>query len=189
MPLAVSSLLEEDLAQVTLIERACYSDNLVLRDGVVPIAKTFQAAAARNQLKRFPSLSFKTNLHSQLIGYLVAFQEPFPFATVSEEYQNRIYIADFAVTHRPSVLASRAAAMLISAFIRCYSENYVCRANPLPVIADARCSTSGKLIERKLAYFARRAGLRARLINHKKFMMGHDEMSRIIILPIDNDLP
>jgi hypothetical protein len=186
MSLVVSDLLEDDLTRATYVEQSCYSDNVALRDDVASIAITFRAASSRNRIHGFPSLSFKVEFGAQLVGYLVAFQEPIALTQDDRIYKQRIYIADLAVLNRPSLLSARSASMLITSFLNRYVERYVDVGDVLPLVADVRRSTSGKLIDRKMASLANRAGLEARQVRRASFMMGADQMQRVVVIPTNN---
>ena len=175
----ISPLTFEDSLKVAYLESKAYKDNETLIESLFALENALIAKDINNEMKNRPNLSTKyTDSIGRMRGYLLAYE-----GTITDghnhDYENKpcIYISDLASDRENTLTGGR----LIKEFAKQYKEHYLDKNNPLPIYAQARETTSYRIIKKQIDNLAKQTGTEFELIELPTYEQGGDTMHPIII--------
>jgi hypothetical protein len=174
----------EDTLKVGYLEGKAYADNQNLMQFLFNIENGLIAKDINNAAKERPNMSLKYIEDSgKMRGYMLAWEGILDDTDVEEFFdQECIYIADLA-TDKENILAG---GRLIKGFVELYKLNYLDKGNLIPIFAQARESSSYRIIKKQLDTLGADTGYNFELIELPVYQEGHDTMHPVIIRPITN---
>ena len=177
----ISPLTFEDSLKVAYLESKAYRDNETLIESLFALENALIAKDINNEMKNRPNLSTKyADSTGRMRGYLLAYE-----GTITDghnhDYENKpcIYISDLASDRENTLTGGR----LIKEFAKQYKEHYLDKNNPLPIYAQARETTSYRIIKKQIDNLAKQTGTEFELIELPTYEQGDDTMHPIIIQP------
>lgn len=194
----------EDSLKVAYIEGQAYSDNTSLMQFLSNMENGLIAKDINNVAKERPNMSLKyADETGRMRGYILAWEGRLSDENVEtlngsstdeniEDIENNneiyntffnkpcIYISDIATDLENTMAGGR----LIKGFIQLYKQNYLDKGTPMPIFAQARESTSYKIVKNQLDRLGKDAGLSFELIELPTYTEGQDTMHPIIIRPV-----
>ncbi len=178
----------EDTLKVAYLEGKAYSDNKSLMQYLFNIENGLIAKDINNAAKDRPNMCLKyTDEDGRMRGYMLAWEGRISDENVeyyAEEFFNEpcVYIIDLA-TDLESLMAG---GRLIQGFVELYKQNYLDKGNLIPIFAQARETTSYKIVKRQLDKLGKEAGFSFELIELPTYNVGEDTMHPIIIRPVSD---
>ena len=177
----ISPLTFEDSLKVAYLESKAYKDNETLIESLFALQNAIIAKDVNNEMKNRPNLSTKyADSTGRMRGYLLAYE-----GTITDghnhDYENKpcIYISDLASDRENTLAGGR----LIKEFAKQYKEHYLDKNNPLPIYAQARETTSYRIIKKQIDNLAKQTGTEFELIELPTYEQGGDTMHPVIIQP------
>ena len=178
----ISPLTFEDSLKVAYLESKAYRDNETLIESLFALENALIAKDINNEMKNRPNLSTKyADSTGRMRGYLLAYE-----GTITDghnhDYENKpcIYISDLASDRENTLTGGR----LIKEFAKQYKEHYLDKNNPLPIYAQARETTSYRIIKKQIDNLAKQTGTEFELIELPTYEQGDDTMHPIVIQPM-----
>lgn len=182
----IDYLTYEDSLRVGYLEGKAYADNESLMQFLFNMENALIAKDINNAAKGRANMSLKyTDKDGQMRGYFLAWEGRLTDENVeydAEEFfdQPCVYMLDIATDRENRMAGGR----LIKAFTQLYKQNYLDQDNPLPIFAQARETTSFRIVQRQLERIGREAGVEFELIELPTYEVGEDTMHPIIIQPL-----
>ena len=177
----ISPLTFEDSLKVAYLESKAYRDNETLIESLFALENALIAKDINNEMKNRPNLSTKyADSAGRMRGYLLAYE-----GTITDghnhDYEDKpcIYISDLASDRENTLTGGR----LIKEFARQYKEHYLDKNNPLPIYAQARETTSYRIIKKQIDNLAKQTGTEFELIELPTYEQGGDTMHPVVIQP------
>ena len=177
----ISPLTFEDSLKVAYLESKAYKDNETLIESLFALENALIAKDINNEMKNRPNLSTKyADSTGRMRGYLLAYE-----GTITDghnhDYENKpcIYISDLASDRENTLTGGR----LIKEFAKQYKEHYLDKNNPLPIYAQARETTSYRIIKKQIDNLAKQTGTEFELIELPTYEQGDDTMYPVVIQP------
>ena len=169
----ISPLTFEDSLKVGWLEGKAYGDNVSLIESLFNLENALIAKDINNEMKNRPNLSTKyTDSTGRVRGYLLAYEGAF-----DDEDKPCIYISDLASDRESTLTGGR----LIKEFVKQYKEHYLDKNNPLPIYAQARETTTYRIIKKQIDNLAKQTGTEFELIELPTYEQGDDTMHPIVI--------
>ena len=181
----ISYLTFEDSLRVGYLEGKAYASNESLMQFLFNMENALIAKDINNSAKNRPNMSLKyTDSEGKMSGYFLSWEglltDEYVQNSASEYYnQSCIYMMDLAADPKSRL----AGGSLIRAFTDLYKRNYLDRDNPIPIFAQARETTSFRIIQRQLERLGRETGAEFELIELPTYDVGEDTMHPVIIQP------
>lgn len=175
----------EDALRVGYLEGKAYADNKSLMQFLFNMENALIAKDINNSAKNRPNMSLKyTDSEGKMSGYFLSWEgrltDEYVQYNASEYYdQPCVYMMDLATDLENRMAGGR----LIRAFTELYKQNYLDKDNPIPIFAQARETTSFRIIQRQLERLGREAGTEFELIELPTYDEGEDTMHPVIIQP------
>ncbi len=180
----VRLLTAKDTIRVAYMEGKIYADNESLIQYIHRIGNELIAKDINNQHKNRPNLSLIAEDRSgNALGYLIAYEgvthktDDDQVAHDSEEPRRAIYVSDLASQNKT------AGGSLIKAFQTMIEENYLKNGDLIPIIAEARETTSYPLIQRHLNRLGKKYGVQYEMREVDQRTEGGDTMHVVILEP------
>lgn len=184
----VSYLTFEDTLPVAYLEGKVYSDNQSLLVYLHNIENGLIAKDINNAAKGRPNMSLKyTDVNGYTKGYILAYEgslsdhgdryEDEEYETARGTGEPIIYIADLAADKENKTAGGR----LIQAFTELYKKNYLEKGKLIPIFAQARETTTYKIIQKQLEKLGHDLGISFKLEELPVYQSGHDTMHPVII--------
>ena len=171
----ISPLTYEDSLIVAWLESKAYRDNVNLIESLFNMENALIAKDINNEMKNRPNLSTKyTDSTGRVRGYLLAYEGAF-----DDEDKPCIYISDLASDRESTLTGGR----LIKEFAKQYKEHYLDKNNPLPIYAQARETTTYRIIKKQIDNLAKQTGTEFELIELPTYEQGDDTMHPVVIQP------
>ena len=177
----ISPLTFEDSLKVAYLESKAYKDNETLIESLFALENALIAKDINNEMKNRPNLSTKyADSTGRMRGYLLAYE-----GTITDghnhDYENKpcVYISDLASDRENTLTGGR----LIKEFAKQYKEHYLDKNNPLPIYAQARETTSYRIIKKQIDNLAKQTGTEFELIELPTYEQGDDTMHPVVIQP------
>ena len=189
LPRGVSYLTAHDTLRVSYMEGKVYAENESLVQYIHRIGNELTAKDINNNFKDRPNLSLKIeDEKGGMLGYMIAYEgseKSYDHGDIDDETQvslgqKLIYISDLAVDVSKSKLAG---GKLIKAFESLVKREYLDKDNPLPIVAQARESTSYKLLQNHLNDLGKEYGYEYELEENGSYESGSDTMYQIKLIP------
>jgi len=172
----VSELTYRDSLHVAFLEGKAYQDNPSLVVALHNIQNGLIAKDIAAAQRGGANLSFKyVDRQGRIKAYLVAYE-----GRAQEGGEPIIYISDFAAQDRKSLEAGK----ILLSFIESYKAEYVDKGRPLPIVLEARETTSYALLMNQLKNFEKRLGCKLDVKELGTHQSGSDTMHRVVITPI-----
>ncbi len=188
LPKGVSYLSAHDTLRVSYMEGKVYAENESLVQYIHRIGNELTAKDINNSFKDRPNLSLKIeDENNTMLGYMIAYE-----GAKNNNYESGnqntdiglnekiIYISDLAVDTSKSKLSG---GKLIKAFEILIKREYLDKNNPLPIIAQARETTSYKIIQKHLNDLGKEYGYEYKLEENGSYESGQDTMYQIKLIP------
>ena len=175
----------EDSLRVGYLEGKAYADNESLMQFLFNMENALIAKDINNSAKNRPNMSLKyTDSEGKMSGYFLSWEGKLTDEYVqynAEDYYDQpcVYMMDLATDLEDRMAGGR----LIRAFTELYKQNYLDKDNPIPIFAQARETTSFRIIQRQLERLGREAGTEFELIELPTYDEGEDTMHPVIIQP------
>lgn len=180
LPKGVSYLNAHDTLRVSYMEGKVYAENESLIQYIHRIGNELTAKDINNSFKNRPNLSLKIeDDKGAMLGYLIAYEGVESKNIVTDE--KVIYISDLAADTSKSKIAG---GKLIKAFEVLIKREYLEKNKPIPIIAEARESTSYKIIQKQLNDLGNQYGYKYELEENGSYQSGKDKMYNIKLIPI-----
>lgn len=172
----VAELTFEDTLQVAYIEGKAYRDNESLMTYLHNMENGLIAKDINNAAKGRPNMSLKyIDGSGKMRGYIFAYEGR--ARTEGSEEKPVIYISDLATDKESRLAGGR----LIKAFIEKYRTEYLAKGNKMPILAEARESTSYRIIMKQLESITQELGLRVELKEIDAEQKGRDVMHKVLV--------
>ena len=177
----ISPLTFEDSLKVAYLESKAYKDNETLIESLFALENALIAKDINNEMKNRPNLSTKyADSTGRMRGYLLAYEGVIDDGNHDYEDKPCIYISDLASDRENTLTGGR----LIKEFAKQYKEHYLDKNNPLPIYAQARETTSYRIIKKQIDNLAKQTGTEFELIELPTYEQGGDTMHPVVIQPM-----
>jgi hypothetical protein len=171
LPTNIQSLTYEDSLQVGYLESKIYSDNASLITNLHNMENGLIAKDINNALKNRVNLSLKSvDSQGKMQGYLLAYEGIYDGKPV-------IYIADLASTRVNPMVGGK----LILTFLELYKKHYSDKGNLVPILAQARESTSYPIIKKGLDSFSKKLSKKVSMEELETYTEGNDTMHKLLL--------
>lgn len=175
----IQPLSAEDTVRVSYMEGKVYAENESLVQYIHRIGNELTAKDINNTMKNRPNLSFKVeDSEGNLNGYLIAYEGVVDKSAKNPE--KAIYISDLAVDTQKSKFAG---GRLINKFSETILKEYLSKGVMIPIIAEARESTSYKIIQKQLSKISDKLGYEYKILEEGTEKRGNDVMHIIKLVP------
>ncbi len=208
LPHGVTYLTAHDTLRVSYMEGKVYAENESLVQYIHRMGNELTAKDINNNFKNRSNLSLKVeDENGSMLGYMIAYEGAHKQNTEEDEYyddyddefgyrggqsvpattgsnkigESVIYISDLAADTTRSKLAG---GKLMKAFETLIKREYLEKNNPLPIIAQARESTSYKIIQKQLNTLGKDYGYTYELEESGSYDAGGDTMHEIKLIPV-----
>ena len=176
----ISPLTFEDSLKVAYLESKAYRDNETLIESLFALENALIAKDINNEMKNRPNLSTKyADSTGRMRGYLLAYEGVIDDGNHDHKNKPCIYISDLASDRENTLTGGR----LIKEFAKQYKEHYLDKNNPLPIYAQARETTSYRIIKKQIDNLAKQTGTEFELIELPTYEQGDDTMHPVVIQP------
>lgn len=174
----LSALTFEDTLPVAYLEGKAYADNESLMVYLHNLENGLIAKDINNAAKHRPNMSLKyLDADGKMRGYILAYEGEL---SREEKREKIIYISDLASDKE----SKTAGGHLIQEFARLYKKNYLEKGNLVPIYAQARETTSYRIIQRQLEKIGRDLGIKIKLEELPTYEKGQDTMHPVMIRPV-----
>ncbi len=178
LPKGVRPLTYRDTLAVAYLEGKIYADNESLIQYLHRIGNELLAKDINNTRKDRKNLSLAVeDKNGKISGYIIAYEGVLD--KYDEESQPVIYVSDLA-SREESLLAG---GKLMKGLQTMIEENYLRNDNPIPLLAEARESTSYPIIQKQINKLGRKYGYRFEIEELEDYWQGEDIMHRMILVP------
>ena len=172
----VTPLTFKDSLGVAYLEGKAYSENTSLITCLHNMENGLIAKDINNEAKHRPNLSTKyVDENGRMRGYLLAYEG------VDDDNQSPVIFLSDLASDRQSVLAG---GRLINSFIDSYHQNYLEKNRLLPILMQARESTSYQIIQNQLQAISKRLGVRFEVEERNVSQQGNDRMHELLLRPV-----
>lgn len=162
-----------DSLPVAYLEGKAYSDNQSLMTYLHNMENGLIAKDINNESKNRPNLSLKyVDDERKIRGYMLAYEG-------REDGKPVIYISDLASDKESRMAGGK----LIQTFIELYNESYLTKGKNVPLLLEARESTSYKIITRQIEKIGSKYGIKFEIEELETYLEGSDVMHRLLITP------
>lgn len=187
----LSALTFEDTLPVAYLEGKAYADNESLMVYLHNLENGLIAKDINNAAKHRPNMSLKyLDADGKMRGYILAYEgelsqkesynEEEDEPVVKEAKEKIIYISDLASDRENKTAGGR----LIQGFAQLYKTHYLEKKNLVPIYAQARETTSYRIIQRQLEKIGRDLGIKIKLEELPTYEKGQDTMHPVMIRPV-----
>lgn len=172
----VTPLTFKDSLGVAYLEGKAYSENTSLITYLHNMENGLIAKDINNEAKHRQNLSTKyTDENGRMRGYLLAYEG------VDDDNQSPVvFISDLASDRQSALAGGR----LINSFIDNYRQNYLKKNRPLPILIQARESTTYQIIQNQLPAISKRLGINFEIEERNVSQQGNDKMHELLLTPV-----
>lgn len=177
---SIEYLTFEDALVVSSLESKIYSDNASLMTRWADMKNALIAKDTNNAIKNRPNLSIKyTDKQGNVTGYMLAYE-----GVHKKTRETIIYISDMATEQGDTLRSKVAGARLVHGLTELYQRNYIQKENLVPIYAEARETTSYRLIVKNLQKMGEKLGIDFVLEEGKTEIKNKDIMHAVTIRPV-----
>ena len=154
LPRGIKPLTYQDSLDVARVEASAYPKGM--EEGLSAMSNRLIAKDINNASKERPNMSFKAVGESgQLLGYMVAYQGLWNEGDSGGGGESVLYIEDLAADPKNKLAGGR----LIKTFLDQYNQQYLQRGESIPILTEARDSTTFQIITKRLEQFGQQLGV------------------------------
>lgn len=185
----ISLLTAEDSLAIAYLEGKIYADNPSLMQYLHNLENGLIGMQINDAYNKLPSMAIKyANQSGEIKGYMFAFEgkvetdSQYDYDDDDEfNYGERVvYVMDLAADKSDLMAGGR----LISSFIEMYQKNYLEKNDLIPIYAEARETTSYKIIVKQMNKIGEKLGISFELEEVKKEDRNSDVMHNVMIRPV-----
>lgn len=183
----ISLLTAEDSLTIAYLEGKIYADNPGLMQHLHNLENGLIGMQINNAYNKLPPMAIKyANQGGEIKGYMFAFEGRIEEDS-NDEYDDEsnygervVYIMDLAADKSDLMAGGR----LINSFIEMYQRNYLEKNDLVPVYAEARETTSYKIIVKQMNKIGEKLGIHFELEEIRKEDRNGDVMHNVMIRPV-----